>query len=64
MLSNPKYDNLTIAAIAYECGFNSLSSFNTAFKKQVGVTPSAFKADRAAGPKEKVTDSLKSVPNS
>lgn len=47
MLSNPKFDYLTIAAIAYECGFNSLSSFNTAFKKQVGVTPSAFKAGRS-----------------
>jgi AraC-like DNA-binding protein len=64
MLSNPKFDHLTIAAIAYECGFNSLSSFNTAFKKLAGTTPSAFKGMRTHGHEESVTDSLKSVPNS
>ncbi len=33
----------TIATIAFDVGFNSLSSFNYAFKKFVGVTPSAFR---------------------
>lgn len=33
----------TIAAIAYEVGFNSLTSFNTAFKKQLQETPSAYR---------------------
>ncbi|WP_084050226.1 helix-turn-helix domain-containing protein [Aquimarina macrocephali] len=29
--------------IAYETGFNSLSSFNYAFKKLEGITPSTFR---------------------
>jgi AraC-like DNA-binding protein len=42
-LNSQSYRNIKIAEIAYECGFNSLSSFNTSFKKQVGVTPSQFR---------------------
>lgn len=41
---NEKNNNLTIAAIAFETGFNSLSSFNSAFKKQVGETPKNYRA--------------------
>jgi len=37
--SNQKY---TILAIAYDCGFNSKSSFNTIFKQYTGKTPSDF----------------------
>ena len=37
--SNKKY---TILAIAYDCGFNSKSSFNTIFKQYTGKTPSDF----------------------
>lgn len=43
LLSNPSYSNHKIAFIAYECGFNSLSSFNAAFKKKVEMSPSEFK---------------------
>ncbi|MEQ6167089.1 helix-turn-helix transcriptional regulator [Ekhidna sp. MALMAid0563] len=43
LLTNPKYDNHKIAYIAYECGFNSLSSFNTAFRKNVNSSPSEYK---------------------
>ncbi len=43
MLSSDIYDNLTIEGIAYDCGFNSLSSFNSAFKKQMNLTPSQFR---------------------
>lgn len=34
---------LKIEAIAYDSGFNSISTFNVAFKKETGLTPSAFK---------------------
>lgn len=37
--SNKKF---TILAIAYDCGFNSKSSFNTIFKQYTGKTPSEF----------------------
>ncbi|AXT19668.1 helix-turn-helix domain-containing protein [Flavobacteriaceae bacterium AU392] len=35
--------NYTLLAIAYECGFNSKASFNRVFKKETGVSPSAYK---------------------
>jgi AraC-like DNA-binding protein len=42
-LRDSKFEHYTISAIAMESGFNSLSSFNTAFKKQTGSTPLAFR---------------------
>lgn len=41
-LLDEKNKHLTILAIAYDCGFNSKSSFNRVFKQRTGVTPSAF----------------------
>ncbi|MEQ6124826.1 helix-turn-helix domain-containing protein [Pseudotenacibaculum sp. MALMAid0570] len=41
LLSN---SNFTLEAIAYDCGFNSKSTFYTAFKKIEGVTPTQFKS--------------------
>ncbi|WP_299439532.1 helix-turn-helix domain-containing protein [uncultured Aquimarina sp.] len=38
LLSLPEYHNYKISAIAYESGFNSISSFNTAFKKLANTT--------------------------
>jgi AraC-like DNA-binding protein len=37
-----KSDYYTIAAIAYDYGFNSISTFNTNFKKFYGFTPSEY----------------------
>ncbi len=42
LLSNRK-SQIKIAEIAHECGFNSLSAFNAAFKKHTGCTPSKFR---------------------
>ena len=42
------YAHLNISSIAYDVGFNSLSSFNYAFKKFIGQTPSSFRKDRAS----------------
>lgn len=41
LLSN-SHKKYTMAAIAYDSGFNSISSFNSAFKKIEGTTPLAF----------------------
>lgn len=43
LLQEEKYHNRTIASIAFEVGFNSISSFNTSFKKQVGKTPQQYR---------------------
>jgi AraC-like DNA-binding protein len=43
ILKNPGSEEMTIASIAYDSGFNSISSFNTTFKKVTGKTPSAFR---------------------
>jgi AraC-like DNA-binding protein len=45
LLKEEKYKNQTIAAIAFDVGFNSISSFNTAFKKQIGKTPLSFRKE-------------------
>lgn len=42
-LTNPEFSNYTLVAIGLEAGFNSKSSFNNAFKKITGTTPSEFK---------------------
>ncbi|WP_348744037.1 AraC family transcriptional regulator [Tenacibaculum sp. 190524A05c] len=43
LLQNNDYDQYTITSIALESGFNSKSTFYTAFKKHTGVTPTQFR---------------------
>lgn len=43
LLANPDEKDLTILEILYSVGFNSKSSFNTAFKKLCGVTPTQYR---------------------
>jgi len=38
-----QYQNQTISSIAFEVGFNSLSSFNSTFKKVTGTTPAVYR---------------------
>ena len=45
-LSDPASLKYTIAAIAHDAGFNSVSTFNEIFKKQYGTTPSQFRDEQ------------------
>ncbi|MNQ52726.1 DNA-binding transcriptional regulator MelR [compost metagenome] len=42
LLLSEKYSQLNILGIAYEAGFNSKTTFNTTFKKYVGMSPTEF----------------------
>lgn len=42
-LSNPDFANYTLVAIGLEAGFNSKTTFNTAFKKITSLTPSEYR---------------------
>lgn len=42
LLSDPGKQHLNILQLGYEAGFNSKTVFNTTFKQQTGLSPSAF----------------------
>ncbi len=46
LLTDSKNEHLKIAAIAFDVGFNTLSSFNVAFKKFEQTTPSSYRKNR------------------
>ncbi len=45
MLASPDSSEKTVLDISLESGFNSKSSFNTAFKKQMQITPSEYRQE-------------------
>ena len=48
MLTDPRYCDLTIAAIAFGAGFGDLSTFNRAFRRRYGLTPSELRPSAAS----------------
>jgi len=47
LLASPRHAHLTVLAIGLDCGFQSKSTFNKAFKKATGTTPSAYRTAHA-----------------
>jgi len=47
MLRRPENSKKNITEIMYQCGFYSKSTFNTAFKKITGTTPSRYRRNRS-----------------
>jgi AraC-like DNA-binding protein len=43
LLENQVKPKLTVLEILYQVGFNSKSSFNTAFKNHTGLTPTQYR---------------------
>lgn len=43
MLEEESYSNYTVSSIAFDVGFNSISSFNSAFKKDTNTTPVLYR---------------------
>jgi len=42
-MGDSSFEHYTLLAIAFECGFKSKTSFNRIFKKETGLSPSAYK---------------------
>lgn len=49
ILCDPKKQDYIILRVALESGFNNKTSFNTAFKNEVGLTPSEFRKKKGNG---------------
>ena len=48
-IANPKNQQHTLLSLAFDCGFNSKSSFNRYFKKATGKTPSEYFSSITSG---------------
>ncbi|HZY38442.1 MAG TPA: ABC transporter permease, partial [Mucilaginibacter sp.] len=44
-MKDPVYDRLTLLGIAFDCGFNSKTTFNRTFKQMTGKSPVEYKND-------------------
>ncbi|HVS93379.1 MAG TPA: ABC transporter permease [Mucilaginibacter sp.] len=44
-MKDPAYDRITLLGIAYDCGFNSKTTFHRAFKQFTGKSPAEYKSD-------------------
>lgn len=45
-MTDPAYDHITLLGIAFDCGFNSKTTFNRAFKQIIGKSPAEYKDER------------------
>ncbi|MFQ5648673.1 MAG: helix-turn-helix domain-containing protein [bacterium] len=54
-IAAPRNHHLNLAEIGLEVGFNSISSFNAAFKKHAGMTPSQFRNEAISDLSQKNT---------
>ena len=45
-LTDPSFADWTILAIGMEAGFNAKSSFNAAFRRHTGMTPSQYRRQK------------------
>ena len=48
LLADPAKQHLNLLGLAFEVGFNNKTSFNIAFKKHTGMTPSEYRQQRNA----------------
>ena len=46
LLASTKMDEFNILGIAFASGFNSKTTFNTTFKKIVGISPSQYSKEK------------------
>jgi putative ABC transport system permease protein len=44
-MQDPAYDHITLLGIAFDCGFNSKTTFNRTFKQITGKNPADYKND-------------------
>ena len=56
-------DDLTVAAVCYAVGFDSVSSFTGLFRRRTGKTPAAFQRDVRKRLEESIRRPVKFVPN-